>query len=480
MGYPKIIISAISGGSGKTIISLGIIRSLIKRGYSIAPFKKGPDYIDAAWMALAANQPCYNLDTFLIPSDILLYSFFNYSKFSDISIIEGNRGIYDSIDVNGSTSTADLAKLLKSSVILVLDCTKITRTMAAVVSGLINFDKNLEISGVILNRIAGARHESILRNSIEEHTSIKVLGAMPKLKNVFPERHMGLVPNFEHLWAHESLEMISEKTEKYVNIDAIIEKCKNNSFNDNSYNISNSCHNSIISYKSINTSNKPIIAIAKDSAFQFYYQENIDALEAAGAKIIYISPLSDKDIPDVDAIYLGGGFPETHAKQLDLNHSFKESIKKMIMNGLPVYAECGGLIYLGKEIILEDENFSMADILPLRFHISKRPKGHGYTILNVEKDNPFFEKGQVIKGHEFHYSSIIDSKENIVNSKKNNTIDIYFAFDVERGVGIKKQKDGIIYKNVLATYTHIHALGCLSWAPAVIKQAIFYKNNKEC
>jgi cobyrinic acid a,c-diamide synthase len=222
MDFPRILISALRGGSGKTIVSIGITAAWKSFGKQITPFKKGPDYIDAGWLALAAGRPCYNLDTFLTKKEHILQSFFLHSIKGDIAVIEGNRGLYDGIDIQGSTSTAELAKLLQTPVILCIDCTKSTRTMAAAVLGCMKFDPDTDIKGVILNRVAGSRHEKILRKNIEHHCDIPVLGAVPKLDwQNFPERHMGLLPTPEHGWAEDSIEAASQIAERYLDLEAL-------------------------------------------------------------------------------------------------------------------------------------------------------------------------------------------------------------------------------------------------------------------
>jgi cobyrinic acid a,c-diamide synthase len=213
---------------------------------------------------------------------------------------------------------------------------------------------------------------------------------------------------------------------------------------------------------------RPIIGIIKDSAFQFYYPENIEALEAAGAKIIVISPLDSETIPPIDALYIGGGFPETHAQQLAQNVTFREQLKSLAKHGLPIYAECGGLMYLGEELVLDETSFPMAGVLPVVFGFSKKPQGHGYTVVTVEQPNPYFKVGTQLKGHEFHYSRVV----------KWRGTDKDLAFNMKRGAGFIHNRDGVCYKNVLATYTHIHALGTPSWAKAMVRNAIAYKKQK--
>jgi len=466
VGVPRIIISALRGGSGKTILSIGIIAAWKKLGKDISPFKKGPDYIDAGWLALAADRPCHNLDTFMIEQETVLQSFLLNTKKGDIAVIEGNRGLYDGIDLEGSTSTAELAKLLDAPVVLCIDATKTTRSMAAVVTGCIRFDPDVSIKGVILNRIAGPRHESILRRSIEHYSGVPVIGAVPKLDDQnFPERHMGLVPTPEHEWAKESIAAVSEIASKYLDLDALIAIAGD----------TGPVPKTDISVESIQhpTSSiqhpAPRIGIIKDSAFQFYYPENIEALEKAGAETVFFSPLSSDEIPRVDALYIGGGFPETHAKQLADNRMFRNQLKSLAEDGLPIYAECGGLMYLGEELVLGDNSYPMAGVLPVVFGFSKKPAGHGYTIVSVEKKNPFFKVGTELKGHEFHYSRVIRWGGD----------DNDFVFDMKRGTGLMNKRDGACYKNVLATYTHIHALGAPDWAGAVVQAAASYRGRNK-
>jgi cobyrinic acid a,c-diamide synthase len=464
LAFPRIVISAIRGGSGKTIISTGIIAAFRAAEKKVSPFKKGPDYIDAGWLALAAGRPCYNLDTFLVPAGRVLASFCSHSLYADLSVIEGNRGLYDGIDLEGTTSTAELAKLLTAPVILCIDCTKSTRTMAAVVLGCIRFDENVDIKGVILNRVAGARHENILKKSIEYHTGVPVLGSLPKLgRQSFPERHMGLIPTPEHKWAAESINAAAEIAVKYIDLDKLYETA----FSPPGLPEAGGAQK-IVAGPAKAFVKKPRIGIIRDSAFQFYYQENIDALISESAEIVYTSPLSDKRIPDIDALYVGGGFPETHAKELSENISYKEDLRTLAEKGLPVYAECGGLMYLGKELILDGVTYEMTGLLPIAFGFSKKPQAHGYTIVRVEGNNPYYKTGTEIRGHEFHYSNILewDGKEKDL------------AFRLERGSGLVNNRDGVVFKNVLATYTHIHAMGTSSWAAAMVRKAIEYRKGK--
>ncbi|MBU1196305.1 MAG: cobyrinate a,c-diamide synthase [Proteobacteria bacterium] len=456
---PGIVIAGLGGGSGKTVISIGIAAAWKNKGLKVSVFKKGPDYIDAGWLSKAAGCPCYNLDTFLCDPDVVVTSYLKNSSQSEICVIEGNRGLYDGIDTNGSTSTAELAKLLKLPVLLVLDCTKSTRTMAALLMGCIAFDPDIQICGVILNRVAGKRHEGKVRANIEKYCNVPVFGAIPKLTaEDFPERHMGLVTSDEHQFSDTAITAAVKVAEENIDLDALY-RCVLGQNTQDSFQMNENAQSCAMDASDI------VIGVIKDSAFQFYYPDNIDALEKSGATIIYISPLTETTIPGVHAIYMGGGFPETHAPQLAQNELFKKKLKELSLSGLPIYAECGGLIFLGTSIRLDGVDYPMSDILPIRFGMSKRPQGHGYTKVEVVHDNPFYQKGEILKGHEFRYSSVLDIDYQ----------DFEMAFKMERGKGILNKKDGFFKNNTFGTYTHIHALGSHSWAPSLVRKAAAYK-----
>jgi len=283
---------------------------------------------------------------------------------------------------------------------------------------------------------------------------------------------MGLVPTAEHEWANESVSAIAAIAEKYLDLDALLQTARTAS--DNEIPAHNEMRiEEMRNEKSLLTSHfslltkKPTIGIIRDSAFQFYYPENIEALRLAGAEIVFFSPLTHTSVPKIDALYIGGGFPETHAQKLAENISFREELKRLSEDGLPIYAECGGLMYLGKELILEEKSYPMAGVLPLSLGLFKRPQGHGYTEIEVTGKNPYFEVGAKILGHEFHYSRVL--------SYGGDEHD--FAFSMKRGTGLLGNKDGCMYKNVIATYTHIHALGTPSWAGAMVKAALRFANH---
>ncbi|MHB8068354.1 MAG: cobyrinate a,c-diamide synthase [Desulfobaccales bacterium] len=454
---PRLLLAALRGGAGKTTLTLGLLAAWRDQGRRLVPFKKGPDYIDPAWHALAAGCPSHNLDPFLMEGDQIMAMVARHAAQSDAILIEGNRGLYDGLDAEGTYSTAELAKFLSTPVVLVVDCTMRTRTTAAMVLGCQHFDPQTPIKGVILNQIARPRHESLIRSTIERYCGIPVLGAVPRLKcAVFPERHMGLVPPQEHATAVRAVTTARDLAQRYLDLEGL-------------WQVASQAPPLPVPVipASLPIPDDPVtIGIIRDSAFLFYYPENLEALEQQGARLVEISALDDPLLPvDLHGLYIGGGFPETHARQLSENLSFRNAVKAAAQAGMPIYAECGGLMYLGQAIQTQGEKFPMVGIFPYEFVMGKRPQGHGYTILEVARDNPFFPTGTILKGHEFHYSRIQPEpppQENLV-------------FTVTRGAGLGGQREGLVYQNVLATYTHLHALGSPHWATALVRRAREYR-----
>nr|HID59585.1 hydrogenobyrinic acid a,c-diamide synthase (glutamine-hydrolyzing) [Desulfobacterales bacterium] len=462
---PRITIAALRGGSGKTILSLGIIAALRDKGHVVAPFKKGPDFIDASWLTLAAGRSCHNLDPFLMTHAQIVQSFVSHSKDADISVIEGNRGLFDGFDVNGRCSTAELGKLLKTPVIIVVDVTMTSRTIAAVILGCQKFDPDLEIGAVILNRVAGSRQESIITRCVERYCEVPVVGAVPKFKGgFFPERHMGLVPYQEREHANRAISWAKAIVESYLDMDEIF-RLMHRTTPLNTMHIEQDKVGS-----ALDQNNPPRIGFIRDRSFWFYYPENLEHLRNLGAELVEIDSITEDKLPDIDALYIGGGFPETQAEALADNKGFRDSLREKIELGLPVYAECGGFMYLGETIIVDEKTYPMVGVLPIRFTLHEKPQGHGYTILEVSGDNPFYSVGEVLRGHEFHYSKAVFSSLG----------DIRLVFKVHRGCGIDGERDGICKKNLLATYTHIHSGGNSLWGEGFFKSAVMYKKGMKC
>ena len=459
---PRITIGALKGGSGKTILSLGLIAAWREKGHRIAPFKKGPDFIDAGWLTLAAARPCHNLDPFMMNNEQIVQSFISHSGDADLSLIEGNRGLFDGLDVEGRCSTAELAKLLKTPVILIVDVTMATRTVAAVIKGCQAFDPDLNVAGIILNRVAGSRQEALITNAIEKYCGTIVVGSVPKLQDtVFPERHMGLVPYQEREHAEKAISWTGETVEKHLQLDAI-------------WRIASEAEDIEIKFQSqtpgttVKAGNdSPQIGFIRDKAFWFYYPENLEQLERMGARLVEINAISQNVLPQLDALYIGGGFPEIQAQALADNHTFRNALREEIEKGLPVYAECGGFMYLGKNLVVDGRTYPMVGAIPVEFVLKKRPQGHGYTVLEVNESNPYYPVGEILKGHEFHYSKpVLTGDENMD-----------FVFKVRRGHGVDGERDGICIKNVLATFTHIHAAGNPRWAKGLFEVASEYRRS---
>lgn len=442
-----LMIAGLAGGSGKSVVSVGLTAAFTAMNKKVVPFKKGPDYIDAGWLKLAAENQCYNLDQYLMSDEAICSSFGRHSQDCDFAIIEGNRGLYDGVNADGGYSTADLALTLGVPVLLVVNCTKTTRTIAALVLGCIKLDERVDIRGVILNQVATKRQSQVITEAVEKYTGVPVLGIIPRMKqDIFPMRHLGMIPHQEYSGSEKALSFLSETVIENVDmerIEAIMAPLSSSMGGEYGFQRSD---------KNI------VVGVLQDAAFQFYYSENLEALEAAGAKLVFINALRKKELPDIDGLYIGGGFPETSAKELAANKSFRESVRNAAAQGLPIYAECGGLIYLGESIIIDGDIYDLTGVFPIRFGMSKKPQAHGYSIFEVRKANPFYKEGAQIRGHEFRYSTVLSFGGNVED----------LTLEMNRGTGFLNGYDGLCYKNTLAMYTHIHAEGTPEWAPSFI------------
>jgi len=459
--YPRLILSALRGSSGKTLLTLGLLRRWRAVGRTVAPFKKGPDYIDSAWHGLASGGVCRNLDTYLMGAEGVVGSFVRHAAGSGLSVIEGNRGLYDGVDALGTHSTAELSRLLRSPVILVVDCRKVTRTVAAMVQGCREFEEGVEIGGVILNRVGGGRHEGVLRATIERYGGVPVLGALPRVRDGrFPERHLGLLPPGEHPEAERAIESAAELVGRYVELDRLEAIASSAPPLEGPVSWGEAAGETGV--------DRPRIGVARDSAFGFYYPENLESLAGAGAELVEVSPLGDGAFPLLDGLYIGGGFPETHARELSGNAGFRAGLREAVEAGLPVYAECGGLMYLGEGLEVNGTTYPMVGALPVRFGVERGMQGHGYTRVEVTGRTPYFSEGEELVGHEFHYSRPLSWRE----------AGFEYSFSMRRGRGFSGGRDGLCVKNVLATYTHLHALGAPGWAESVVSRAREWKGAR--
>ena len=462
----RIFISAAHKSSGKTTVSIGLCAALKQRGLVVQSFKKGPDYIDPYWLAQATGRDCYNLDFYTMERDEILSLMQNKSRDADISLIEGNKGLYDGLDLDGSNSNAALATLSKTPVILVLNAVGMTRGIAPLILGYQAFDKDVSIKGVILNRLGGSRHESKLRNVIEHYTDVEVVGAIHNDKRFdIDERHLGLVPGHEDPFCEQKIELLAEAVKDQVNLDAVLAIAAQAP--------ELVIEEPVVQVQTENRTKDIKLGLMRSSAFGFYYPDDLQALQDAGADIIEIDPGHDTELPEIDALFIGGGFPETHMKALEANSTLRESIKKAIDGGLPCYAECGGLMYLARSIQWGEHSCEMVGCIDTDIIMEKRPQGRGYVQLQETDNSPwprpaFWKKDNIINAHEFHYSRF----NNIGNN-------VQFAFDVKRGTGINGNSDGYMYKNLLANYTHQRHTRNNPWATRFIDFARSKKLNQQ-
>ncbi|MFQ5887257.1 MAG: cobyrinate a,c-diamide synthase, partial [Candidatus Hydrothermarchaeales archaeon] len=356
---PRILLSGTSSRAGKTIVSVGLMRALRNRGYKVQPFKVGPDFIDPSFHLFATGSYSRNLDSYMMSKENILESFQRNARGADIAVIEGVMGLYDShngLDEKGST--AEVAKILKAPVVLIANIERISRTAAAFVSGYRQFDKEVDIKGVLLNRAGSKRHAEKARLAVERLAKMRVLGVMPRNEEIMvPERHLGLIPAYERDELDALFEKLAGFIEDYIDVEAIIEIA------DNALDLEELEENPVFHPEKKYDVN---LGIIRDKAFTFYYQDTIDAFEANGARIKYIDSLKDQRLPEIDALYIGGGFPEVFAKPMEDNTSLRKDIKEFCSSGKPVYAECGGLMYLGEKVMTVDgKTYEMVGFLPI-------------------------------------------------------------------------------------------------------------------
>ena len=431
MKIPRIVIAGVTSGVGKTSITCSIIYSLQKHGFSVQPFKIGPDYIDPGYLSSISKRETYNLDVWLMGKNQLLNSFVSNSK-SNVSVIEGVMGYYDGFGGDSNhASTHHVASLTNSPVLLVLDASKTSRSIAATALGFLKFHKNSHISGIILNKIGSKKHEILCRTALEK-LKIPIVGVIPKNTELnMPSRHLGLISTLESKTLKTEILKVSKIISNYLNIDEIIKIIKNSS-------------DLTKKQKPLTKKPKTTIAVALDISFNFYYQDNLKALQREGANLKFFSPVKDKKIPKCDGLYIGGGFPEILGDSLSKNQPMKKSIKKLSENNLPVYAECGGLMYLTKSILSENKKHKMVGLFDAETRMTKKMRLN-YTKGKIISKNPISEKLHNFHGHEFHYSQL----ESVSSDSK-------FSYFLDIGEGIMKHQDGLIQDNTLASYGHLY------------------------
>ena len=457
VNLPRLMISAAHKSAGKTTISLGILASLASRGVPIRSFKKGPDYIDPMWHRLASGSECYNLDPYIMGRYGCIGSFQRNSgmESKSIALIEGNHGLHDGFSLDGSDSTAGLAQMLQAPVLLVVDSRKTNRGIAALVMGMQAMPPNVKIAGVLLNQVSSSRQADKQKQAIEHYCKVPVLGEIPYDKElVIPERHLGLTTVAETSDAVQFIQGAAERVDHYCDMEAI-----HSLF----YQAPPMPMQRIASFgKGI--SGRARIGVFRDAAFCFYYPDNLNSLRNNGAELVFINALQEISLPDVDALYLGGGFPESFFDVLSANRGLVKEVQERVEAGMPLYAECGGLIYLCRNATYGGKTYSLAGILPFDIGFEHYPAGHGYVDLKSTTDSPWFRKGDQIRAHEFHYARPITP-----------TTGCSCQFDVIRGNGITGKSDGVLYRNLFASFAHLHAVGNPGWAETFVSLAEEFK-----
>jgi cobyrinic acid a,c-diamide synthase len=460
-----LLISAAHKSSGKTTVSVGLCAALVGLGQVVQAFKKGPDYIDPMWLSRASGRACFNLDSHLSSAAQVQTCYSRLAAKADISIVEGNKGLYDGLALDGANSNAALATLLGLPVVLVIDARGMTRGIAPLILGYQAFDPGVRIAGVILNQVGGSRHEDKLRAVIEHYTPVKVLGAIaqdPHLAMV--ERHLGLVPQHEVDDAHQRIEHMGRVISAQVDLHRVREIARTATPFTPSAPPAKPPSASMLGIAS-----GLRVGIAQDKAFGFYYPDDLCAFERTGASLHRFDCLNDSRLPDVDALFIGGGFPEMFMAELEANSAMRSSIRAAIDSGMPVYAECGGLMYLARRIRWGDQSHDMVGALPVDVRMHSRPVGRGYVELTHTQNAPWTSPADatssspvdgLIRGHEFHHSAI-----------ENAPADLKFAYSVQRGHGVDGQHDGIVHQQVLASYAHLRTQAGSTWVSDFVKFA---------
>ncbi len=430
----RIILAGTGSAVGKTTISTGIMKALSEK-YNVQPFKVGPDYIDPSYHTLATSNVSRNLDSFFMESGQVRDSYLKAMDGKDIAIIEGVRGLYEGIDsVNDVGSTASIAKSLKAPVILIINSRSLVKSAAALVLGFKALDPEINISGVILNKVKNKAHYEKTKRSIEEITKTEVIGGIIRDDSIsIEERHLGLVPAREKENSLKYIDIWSNVIKNSIDLDRLVEIARE----------APKITSDIVPIWNELNKQKVKIGVAYDEVFNFYYKENIESLEANNAKIEYFSPLNDESLPDIDGLYIGGGYPELFSKELSANEKMLKDIKTFHLEDRPIFAECGGLMYLMNSIH-EDK---VVNVYPYKSILTDRVQALKYTIAEVKEDNIISKKGEKFHGHEFHYSKVLVDQTNIKNK---------LAFDILRGKGSYNNQDGFMQGNTLASYVHTH------------------------
>ncbi len=454
-------ISAAHKSSGKTTLSIGICAALRQRGLSLQAFKKGPDYIDPIWLSQVSGSPCYNLDFFTSGNEFILQQFAHHSSNKDVVLVEGNMGLFDGLALDGHDSNAGMAKLLDLPVVLVVDCSGTSRGIAPLLNGYQSFDEDIRYAGVILNKIAGARHEQKLIDVIEAYSDFNILGSVPRNNDIqVTERHLGLIPSNEIVTeSHDIIDLLAQQAQQYIDLDALLAIDSPTAPAADMI----ECLPAAKKVKNIR------IAVAMDEAFGFYYPGDLERFREIGVEIVPFSCLYDLGLPDdIDGLFIGGGFPETQIETLSANSACRNDIRQALLQGLPAYAECGGLMYLCRELHQDEETWPLCNVIPASVAMHQKPQGRGYVMLQANHKHPWYDEDIApIKAHEFHYSALCELPP-----------DLDYAYTIKRGAGIDGLNDGIIMNNLVANYSHLRRTDLCSWVDDFVAFVVKCKNTR--
>jgi cobyrinic acid a,c-diamide synthase len=459
-GTPRFFLSATHKSSGKTTIAVGLAAAFAARGIGVQTFKKGPDYIDPMWHARVTGRPCFNLDFNTQSKAEIIATFAHNVQGAELALVEGNNGLHDGVDLEGGDSSAALAKVLKAPVVLVVDTTGVMRGIAPLVLGYAAFDPDVRIAGLVLNKVGNPRQEAKLRQAIERYTDIPVIGAIGRDAGLaLNERHLGLATPAESQQGEQALAAIRRTVADALDLDRLLAVARE----------APDLPSVAAPVSRGSVSPDVRIAVARDSAFSFYYPDDFVALERAGARLIFFDTMADTRLPEADGLFIGGGFPETHADRLQANGELRQSIGSAVCNGLPTYAECGGLMYLSRAIIWRERRSEMVGVIPADAVMYDRPQGHGLVMLEETAQAPWPDvDGSTdrtpIPAHEFHHARLENLDPNL-----------RFAYRMRRGVGIDG-RDGIVIGNMLAGFAHQRATACNDWASRFVA---FVRRRKE-
>jgi cobyrinic acid a,c-diamide synthase len=452
----RLLVSAAHKSSGKTTLSIGLAAALRARGLAVQPFKKGPDFIDPLWLAAATGRPCRNLDLYLSTPASVRQAYDDACAGAEVALVEGNKGLYDGLALDGSNSNAALAGLLDLPVVLVLDARGMTRGVAPLILGYQAFDRSIRIAGVILNRLGGDRHEAKLRAVIEHYTDVPVLGSLQECDALrIEERHLGLMPATEAVEAQALIARLAEAVRGGVELDRLLAAC--------------GTPGAAAAPPAAALPRADLrVGVARDRAFGFYYPEDLESFRRAGAELVFFDTLTDAHLPPVDALFIGGGFPEVLAAALSANAPLRAQIRAAVEGGLPTYAECGGLMYLARSIRWRDVTYPMVGALPADVQMQARPVGRGYVHLVPTAAHPWpGESPPLIRAHEFHYSRLTDADPSL-----------RYAYEVRRGHGVDGARDGIVFANTLASYAHLRSVAGHDWPRRFVAFARACRSNR--